>query len=102
MAPTATDALFPRTKFHRPPVRDEHVERSLLLDAIDASHARVVVLTGPPGFGKSTLLAQWLARRDQSGRGAWVSLDPDDQGPRFWLAILAALAPLFDESELEP
>ena len=102
MAPTATDALFPRTKFHRPPVRDEHVERSILLDAIDASHARVVVLTGPPGFGKSTLLAQWLARGAQSGRGAWVSLDPDDQGPRLWLAILAALEPLYEDGQLEP
>ena len=102
MAPTATEALFPRTKFHPPPVRDEHVERSLLLDAIDASHARVIVLTGPPGFGKSTLLAQWLARRGESGAGAWVALDSDDQGPRLWLAILAALEPHVASGELEP
>ncbi len=102
MPATATDALFPRTKFHRPPVRDEHVERSILLDAIDASHARVVVLNGPPGFGKSTLLAQSLTRRAEGGSAAWVSLDSDDHGPRLWLAILAALEPLFPNDELEP
>ena len=55
-------AVFPQTKFHRPAVRDEHVERALLLDAIEASGARIVVVTAPPGYGKSTLLAQWSER----------------------------------------
>ena len=88
-AVTAPTAVFPRTKFHRPLLRDEHVERSRLLDAIATSGARVVNVTAPAGFGKSTLLAQWAARCE---RVAWVQLDDDDRGPRLWAAVLTALA----------
>jgi LuxR family maltose regulon positive regulatory protein len=88
---TGGTAVFPQTKFHRPQVRDEHVERSRLLDAIAASGARVVNVTAPAGFGKSTLLAQWAARCE---RVAWVQLDDDDRGPRLWAAVLTALGDL--------
>ncbi|MDQ6805991.1 MAG: hypothetical protein M3065_13730 [Actinomycetota bacterium] len=54
---TGGSALFPRTKFHRAPVRAEHVGRLPLLTGMEASHARIVLLTASPGFGKSTLLA---------------------------------------------
>ncbi len=43
--------VFPQTKFHRAPVREEHVERGPLLEAIGASGARVIVLSAPAGFG---------------------------------------------------
>jgi LuxR family maltose regulon positive regulatory protein len=87
-------AVFPQTKFHRPSVRDEHVERSVLLDAIEASRARIVVVTAPPGFGKSTLLAQWTARCAEPERVVWVSLDADDSGARLWSAVLTGLREL--------
>src|ERR1700710_1338716 len=94
-------AVSPQTKFHRPPVRDEHVERSLLLDAIEASRARIVVVTAPPGFGKSTLLAQWTARCADPDRVVWVSLDADDSGARLWSAVLTGLRDLLG-SGLDP
>ncbi len=87
-------AVFPRTKFHRPAVRDEHVVRSPLLDAIEASGARIVVVTAPPGYGKSTLLAQYSERCAEPERVAWVSLDADDGGPRLWSAVLTGLRDL--------
>jgi LuxR family maltose regulon positive regulatory protein len=93
-------AAFPRTKFHRAPVRDEHVERLPLLSAIDASQAQIVVLTAPPGFGKSTLLAQCAARSEDPDRVVWVSLDADDSGPRLFSAILTGLRDLL-EGELD-
>lgn len=86
--------MFPQTKFHRPAVRSEHLERSRLLDAIDRGGARAVVVSAPAGFGKSTLLAQWVARAPAPERVAWVSLDGDDQGSRLWLAVLTALRPV--------
>jgi LuxR family maltose regulon positive regulatory protein len=94
-------AVFPQTKFHRPSVRDEHVERSVLLDAIEASGARVVVVTAPPGFGKSTLLAQWTARCAEPERVVWVSLDADDTGPRLWSAVMTGLRELVG-ADLDP
>lgn len=100
-------AVFPLTKFHRPDPRSEHVRRQALLDAIDRSGARVVVVDAPAGFGKSTLLAQWAdrasARADGAGprRVAWVSLDPEDAGDRLWAAVLAALRPLVGDA-LDP
>ncbi|MEV4422100.1 AAA family ATPase, partial [Patulibacter sp. NPDC049589] len=108
-SPVLRGAVFPQTKFHRPEVRSEHVERGALLDAIDRSGARVVLVDAPAGFGKSTLLAQWADRAvagadgDRSGphRVAWVSLDPDDAGVRLWSAVLAALHPLVGEA-LDP
>ncbi|MDA0174764.1 AAA family ATPase, partial [Solirubrobacter taibaiensis] len=95
-AVTAPTAVFPRTKFHRPLLRDEHLERSRLLDAIATSGARVVNVTAPAGFGKSTLLAQWAARCE---RVAWVQLDDDDRGPRLWAAVLTALAELVEVTQ---
>lgn len=86
--------VFPQTKFHRPPVRAEHVERSALLDLIGRSAARVFVVSAPAGFGKSTLLAQWAGRMPNGDRVAWVSVDGDDEGPRLWLAVLTALQPV--------
>src|ERR1700722_18140947 len=88
---------FPRTKFHRTPIRDEHVERSALLRTMMAAPERIVLVSAPPGFGKSTLLAQWAAA--QGTPGAWVSLDPDDVGARFWAAILESLRDLDDAVE---
>ena len=54
-----------------------HVERERLRTQFDtASEARLVLVSAPAGFGKSTMLAEWLG---QSGvRGAWVSLDARD------------------------
>lgn len=90
--------VFPQTKFHRPPARAEHVERSVLLDAIARSAARAVVVSAPAGFGKSTLLAQWAARVPDGDRVAWVSIDDDDEGARLWLAVLTALQPILGDA----
>lgn len=93
-ATSARGVVFPRTKFHRPPGRPEHVLRDRLLEQIARSGARNLQVSAPPGFGKSTLLAQWAGDRE---RVAWVSLDGDDRGARLWSAVLAALHPLVGE-----
>jgi LuxR family maltose regulon positive regulatory protein len=53
----------------------------------------LTLISAPAGFGKTTLLAQWLA---ESGTPvAWLSLDPDDNEPiRFFSYVLAALQTL--------
>jgi LuxR family transcriptional regulator, maltose regulon positive regulatory protein len=53
---------------------------------------RLTLLAAPAGFGKTVLLASWIATVHPAGRVAWVSLDADDNDAgRFWSYVLAAL-----------
>src|SRR5437773_1054151 len=81
--------LLLRTKLHPPRTRAETLERPRLSLPPD-SEAAIVLLVAPPGFGKSTLIAQW---QEQSGRPfAWVSLDPGDNDPvLLWRYIFEAI-----------
>ncbi|HET6689926.1 MAG TPA: AAA family ATPase, partial [Miltoncostaeaceae bacterium] len=55
------------------------------------SQRPLTIVSAPPGFGKTTLLLQWLAERP-AGSAAWVSLDADDDDPRrLWAHVCAAL-----------
>jgi LuxR family maltose regulon positive regulatory protein len=50
---------------------------------------KLTLLDAPPGFGKTTLLAQWCAAAGDEQAFAWVSLDPADNDPvRFWSCAL--------------
>jgi LuxR family maltose regulon positive regulatory protein len=50
----------------------------------------LILLSAPPGFGKTTLLSEWVAQNKQ--RIAWLVLDADDNDPvRFWSYFIAAL-----------
>ena len=53
-----------------------------------ASDCRVVGVTAPAGYGKSTLLAEWARAEDRPV--AWVSLDRFDDDPAALLALLAS------------
>lgn len=64
------------------------VSRVDLIDAGRSSGRRVVAVTAPAGYGKTTLLAQWA---DADTRPvAWVSLDRFDDDPSALLTVLAA------------
>jgi LuxR family transcriptional regulator, maltose regulon positive regulatory protein len=79
-----------RTKFSRPPDRPGFVERPRLLDRLDEAveQHRVTLLSAPPGFGKTTLATQWLAR--QRVPAAWESLDASDSDPERFVRYLVA------------
>jgi LuxR family maltose regulon positive regulatory protein len=50
----------------------------------------LTLLSAPPGFGKTTLLREWLVQ--VGSRAAWLMLDVDDNDPvRFWSYFIAAL-----------
>jgi LuxR family transcriptional regulator, maltose regulon positive regulatory protein len=64
------------------------VPRTALLERLEAATAtRLLCVAAPPGYGKTTLLAQWAERR--AGRVAWVSLDRRDNDPVVLLSYLA-------------
>lgn len=70
-------SILLRTKLHTPSVRHNTVERAPLLHKLDAlEDYAVTIVSAPAGFGKSTLLAQWLEKRQRSA--AWYSCDAQD------------------------
>jgi LuxR family transcriptional regulator, maltose regulon positive regulatory protein len=54
----------------------------------------LVVLAAPPGYGKTTVLTQWIHREPRPA--AWISLDENDNDPLVLLAHLAAAFRAFD------
>ena len=69
---------------------------------------KLTLVSAPAGFGKTTLLTEWLAERPAEATGgrlvAWLSLDRADNDPAsFWTYVIAALrtvAPGIGESAL--
>jgi LuxR family transcriptional regulator, maltose regulon positive regulatory protein len=77
------------SKLHPPRTGQGMVPRSALLQRLLAAPAaRLVCVVAPPGYGKTTLLAQWAERR--SGPVAWLSVDRRDNDPVVLLTYLAA------------
>ena len=78
------------TKLFRPNPRHQTVERSRLHDLLrQGCTLPLTLVVAPAGWGKSTLVADWL-RQDQVAAG-WVSLDGGDDDPiRFWRCLLLA------------
>ena len=93
----ATDLSVPllRTKIHRPPVDNDHIHRPLLLARLSRNRRLpLTLISAPAGYGKSTLASCWLASVDVLS--AWVSLDENDNDPRFFLAyVVAAVQAIF-------
>jgi LuxR family maltose regulon positive regulatory protein len=80
------------TKLHLPSPRRRLVPRARIIDQLGAGERpRLVLVAAPAGFGKTTLLAQWLARVQGSQcRVAWLALDPGDADLRLFLTHLVA------------
>jgi LuxR family maltose regulon positive regulatory protein len=119
VAPTSANVPAPAspllaTKLYLPPARSNLVPRPRLIERLQAGlKGKLTVLAAPAGFGKTTLLSEWLAPKDEGGRMkagvgepsahpssfiprpfkvAWVSLDAGDNDPtRFWSYVCAAL-----------
>ena len=82
------------TKLHLPSPRRRLVQRARLTDHLRADGGewpRLVLVAAPAGFGKTTLLAQWLAADENPQRRvAWLALDAGDADLRTFLTHLAA------------
>jgi LuxR family maltose regulon positive regulatory protein len=79
------------TKLYIPPPRPNLVSRPRLNERLNAGLRRkLILLSAPAGFGKTTLLSEWLA--DCHRPAAWLSLDEGDNDPaRFLTYLVAAL-----------
>ena len=84
------DAIL-TTKLYIPPARSELVSRPRLIDRLtDGLTRKLILISAPPGFGKTTLLGEWVGHNELPV--AWVSLDESDNDlPRFLTYVFAAL-----------
>jgi len=82
------DQLLLDAKLTRPGRRKGTVRRQALIERARTSGCRVVGVTAPAGYGKSTLMAEWAHTEDR--RVGWVSLDRFDDDPGVLLTLLAA------------
>jgi LuxR family maltose regulon positive regulatory protein len=87
------------TKLHMPPVSPKLVPRSRLIQQLEEGlHLghRLTLATAPAGFGKTTLLSDWLRQTDRPV--AWLSLDDGDNDPTRFLAYLVAALQRIDSA----
>ena len=84
------------TKLSVPRSRRDLVRRPRLSERLDlATASKLVLISAPAGFGKSTLLTEWLAARPAAladeQLAVWLSLDQGDNDPAsFWAYVIAA------------
>ncbi|MFN2165754.1 MAG: AAA family ATPase, partial [Anaerolineae bacterium] len=96
-------AAYPvlRTKLHIPPIRPELVSRPRLIERLNAGlpgHGdgfarKLTLVSAPAGFGKTTLVSEWvqgMGRAALPTAVAWLSLDERDNDLVRFLAYLVA------------
>ena len=78
------------SKLSRPVRLDHTVVRERLLAKLSGAHNfRLALVTSPAGYGKTTLISQWAAGKNDLG---WYSLDEgDNQQERFASYLIAAI-----------
>ncbi|CAN5508026.1 LuxR C-terminal-related transcriptional regulator [soil metagenome] len=86
------------TKFFVPPPRAQVVARPRLIELLDVgirSGRKLTLVSAQAGFGKTTVLSEWIAnlrQREPELRVAWLSLEASDNDPvRFFGYLVAAL-----------
>jgi LuxR family transcriptional regulator, maltose regulon positive regulatory protein len=77
------------SKLISPPVRDGTVPRGALVSLVEerSGSMPIVVLSAGPGWGRTTLPAQWASRSQRPF--AWVSVDEKDNDPIVLLTWVA-------------
>jgi len=83
-----------QTKLYAPRARPGLVPRPRLIERLtQGTQGKLTLVSAPAGFGKTTLLAEWLATFGAGAApAAWVALDHSDNEPTlFWAYVVAAL-----------
>jgi LuxR family maltose regulon positive regulatory protein len=82
------------TKLYIPPTRPELVSRPRLIERLnEGRHRKLILISAPAGFGKTTLVSEWIAdckRPEPEIRVAWLSLDEGDNDLVYFLSYLTA------------
>ncbi len=81
------------TKLNIPKLRSGIVSRENLLSRLsEGISTKLTLISAPPGYGKTTLVLDWLVHSGSGYPVAWVSLDESENDPiQFLLYVIAAL-----------
>ena len=91
------EQILIQTKLNRPATGTNSVERTRLLSRLDeALKRRATLISAPAGYGKTTLVLQWLDHRRMPA--AWFAVDETDSDPdRFLSYVVAAVRTVVSE-----
>ena len=102
--PASHHGVLIETKLHPPVARKEWVRRPELIKYLAGTKVKLTLVAAPPGFGKTTLVAQWRSSPIDRRPFAWVSLDrADNDSGRLWWHLVSALrlaCPAFDSEKV--
>jgi LuxR family maltose regulon positive regulatory protein len=77
------------TRLYIPPPQPKVVLRPRLIERLNEGlHRKLTLISAPAGFGKTTLVGEWVASCERPA--AWLSLDEGDNDPTRFLAYLVA------------
>jgi ATP/maltotriose-dependent transcriptional regulator MalT len=87
-----------RTKLFRPRSASDVITRTRLIERLNAAlEGEITLVCAPAGFGKTTLLTQWVQTIDRPT--AWLSLDEhDNELPVFVQSLAASLQTVFPDA----
>ena len=100
---TPSDTVL-RTKLQEPQTNIKLINRPRLLQSLDGClDVPLTLISAPAGFGKTTLVSQWLEQVKQRGKTAphtaWLSLDEhDDDVVTFLSHFIAALQTIYPDA----
>jgi len=87
--------LFLTTKLYTPPLRPNLIQRPHLLQCLDEAlqlGQPLILLSAPPGYGKTTLVTAWLHGLQARYAISWLDLDEADNDVfHFFTYLVAAL-----------
>ena len=83
------------TKLYIPPVQSSLVRRPRLLQVLENGYQagkRVTLISAPAGFGKTTVVREWIKTAELDKPFGWLSLDDGDNDPvRFLVYLISAI-----------
>ena len=86
------------TKFHIPPWRITGVSRVSLIDRLTTGlleGSKLTLVSAPAGYGKTTLISEWIYTLGESLQIAWISLDEGDNDLNrflnYWLSAFQSI-----------
>jgi len=87
------------TKLNRPRPRLNLVSRPRLIERLNeglSQNRKLTLVTAPAGFGKTTLVTEWLKQLDRPF--VWICLDEGDNDPVRFLSLITAALQTVDEN----